>query len=145
MESTATTGQYVIGIGSERGTPLEVVGQGIMQCLDQYDIEMGNVACIASVHMKAHDPAFKAFARIHEVPLITCNTQEMKAARLKAGCGARQPWFTQDEVSRLSALYFSGASQLMYPPFYFFIGHNHHRITVSVCKVLRYIPIKQPA
>ena len=62
-------GCYVVGMGSVRGTPLEVVGQGVMQCLDRYQVDMEDVSFVASIHMKAYDPAYSDFARIHGVAL----------------------------------------------------------------------------
>ncbi len=125
-------GKYVVGIGSERGTPLEVVGQGVMQCLDKNNIVMDEVVCITSVHMKAHDPAYTAFAAIHDVQLITCDTLALKAVTsgsLESGD------FLPEDISRLSALFLSGARQLMVPPFRFCLSHDGLSVIVSVCRV----------
>ncbi|MTI14888.1 cobalamin biosynthesis protein [Sansalvadorimonas verongulae] len=125
---------YVVGIGSERGTPLEVIGQGVMQYLDQLDIDIQDVL-VASLEIKQYDPAYGRFAQVHDVPFVTCDAVTLSAV---SGCSDPSiPWFDPKSISERSALFFSGAQQLLAPSFSFRLCLGERGVVVSVCKVLR--------
>lgn len=122
---------YVVGIGSERGTPLEVIGQGVMQYLDHLNIDVQGVL-VASIAIKQHDPAYCGFAQVHGVPFVTCDAITLSEV---VGCtDPNIPWFDPRSVSERSALFFSGARQLLAPSFRFRLSLGDRGVVVSVCK-----------
>ena len=130
----AARGNYVVGVGSERGTPLEVIGQGVMQCLDRYQVDIDDVSFVTSIHMKAYDPAYSDFARIHDVAFITCDALSLKSVATVVSDNGQVSWFDPRAVSELSALFFSGAKELLAPPFHFQLSQGTHEVVVSVCR-----------
>ena len=127
-------GRYVVGVGSERGTPLEVIGQGVMQCLDRYQVRIEDVSLVVSVDLKFYDPAYAAFARIHNVPFMTCDTLSLKSVSQADSTRRHLSWFDSRAVSELSALFFSGARRLLAPPFRFRLSLDCHSVVVSICR-----------
>ena len=127
-------GSFVVGVHSERGTPLEVIGQGVMQRLDQLDIHIKDVSKVVSIHLKQFDPAYDAFARVHNVPFVTCDTDALLSVSAPAqGCLGRG-WFGSAAVSERSALFFSKARQLLVPTFPFRLCYGQHFVVVSICR-----------
>ncbi len=126
--------KFVLGIGSERGTPLEVIGQGVMQRLDQLSIDIRDINTVASVHFKQYDPAYHAFARIHNLSFVTCDTEALFSVSAPAkGCFGKG-WFGPDAISERAALFFSRAQQLLAPSFPFRLCYGQHVVVVSVCR-----------
>ncbi len=128
---------YVVGVGSERGTPIEVLGQGIMQGLDHHNIDIDDVACVTSVHLKANDPAYLAFSEAHDVPLVTCSVLALRGVEETLSLSHPQvgPWYTPQEISQLSALFVSGSDHLTAPLFYFRLLPDEPEMVVSICAV----------
>ncbi|WP_281647422.1 cobalamin biosynthesis protein [Parendozoicomonas sp. Alg238-R29] len=122
---------YVVGLGSERGTPLEVIGQGVMQYLDTLAIDVKDVI-VASIAIKKHDPAYDGFARVHGVPFITCDAVTLHSVAVSTDSGV--PLLAPESVSERSALFFSGANQLLAPSFRFRLCFNERGVVVSVCR-----------
>ncbi len=129
--------RYVVGVGSERGTPIEVLGQGIMQGLDQYNVDIDDVVCVTSVHLKAKDPAYIAFAEVHDVPLVTCSILALKGVEESLSLSTSQvdPWYSPQEISQLSALFVSGSDRLFAPLFSFRLLPDEPDMAVSICAV----------
>lgn len=132
---------YVVGVSSERDTPIEVVGQAIMQGLDAYAIDIQHVACVVAIHAKAYDPAFTVFAEVHKVPLVTCSVQCLKwladdmARDQQINTLVTESWFNLEELSRLSALFISGTRRLIAPPFWYRILPNKPHVIVSISTI----------
>ena len=127
-------GSFVIGVHSERGTPLEVIGQGVMQRLDQLNIHIRDVTKVASVRLKKYDPAYDAFARIHNVPFVTCDTEALFSVSAPVQGGLGKGWLGSVAVSERSALFFSKARQLLAPSFPFRLCYGQHFVVVSICR-----------
>ncbi len=126
--------RFVIGVGSIRGTPLEVIGQGVMQRLDELSIKMAEVDLVTSIHIKSFDPAYNDFARIHDVPFVTCDAVSLLSVNGEIIIGERAAWSDPRGISERSALYFSKARQLYAPSVIFRLSHGAHCVAVSICQ-----------
>ncbi|MCL6270077.1 cobalamin biosynthesis protein [Sansalvadorimonas sp. 2012CJ34-2] len=127
-------GNFVVGVHSIRGTPLEVIGQGVMQRLDQLDIDIRDVTKVASIHLKKFDPAYDEFARVHDVPFVTCDAEALWSVSAPAQGCMGLGWFSPAAVSERAALFFSEARQLLAPTFLFQLCYGQHYVVVSICR-----------
>lgn len=106
----------VLGIGCDRGTPLELLERGVMSLLEEFQLSWKSVAALASIDLKADEPGLLALAEKYHWPL-RCYT----AAELDATPGISRPSATVQShtgtrsVSEAAALRAAGASELLVP------------------------------
>ncbi|KAA0700175.1 precorrin methylase [Neorhizobium sp. P12A] len=83
--SDAESRPFVLGIGCERGAPIEHIRMLAEEALSSAGIGAGQVACLSSIDMKREEPAILALADYLEVPLrfFDAATLEKETPRLK--------------------------------------------------------------
>lgn len=67
----------VLGVGCDRGTPLELVRRGVLQVLASHGLSVKSVAALASVDVKADEPALLALAAEFGWPFRTFSSAEL--------------------------------------------------------------------
>jgi cobalt-precorrin 5A hydrolase len=67
----------VLGIGCDRGTPLELLEEGVLGILDQAGLALASVAQVATIDLKADEPGLLALCERYRWPLVTYSAQEL--------------------------------------------------------------------
>jgi cobalt-precorrin 5A hydrolase/precorrin-3B C17-methyltransferase len=68
-----------LGVGCERGTPAEEVLELVTTMLVRHGLARGAIACLASIELKAGEPAVHALADALDVPLRLLSAAELEA------------------------------------------------------------------
>ena len=66
-----------LGIGCRRGTPAEVIRQGVEEVLKAHNIDRRAVRCAASIDLKADEQGLLAFCREEGLPVSFYSAQEL--------------------------------------------------------------------
>ena len=109
----------VLGIGCDRGTPIELIERGIASTLSTHGLSEKCVRSLATIDKKGDEPALLLLSKQRGWPLITFNAETLDALgaedgvenpsqRVKAFVGTRG-------VSEPAALIAAGASRLLVP------------------------------
>ena len=69
----------ILGIGCERRCPAEAVEELVMQTLNDHQLATDSIAAIATVNLKADEPALHALADRLNVPIKLFSPQELEA------------------------------------------------------------------
>ncbi|MDQ2090759.1 precorrin-3B C(17)-methyltransferase [Marimonas arenosa] len=70
---------YALGLGCARGADPEEMWQLVTQTLEKNDIAPGAIACVATIDLKADEPAMIQTARRLNVPLRLFSAEELEA------------------------------------------------------------------
>lgn len=70
----------IVGIGCRRGTPKELIQEGLFRILSQSGCGLEQVSCIASIDLKKEERGLNLLARELEVPFYTFTAEELLSA-----------------------------------------------------------------
>lgn len=106
----------VLGLGCDRGTPAELIERGVQTLLARHGLSPRSVKAVATIDVKADEPALRTLAARHGWPLLTYG-----AAALDAVPGVENPSPTVQRhvgtrgVCEPAALLGAGARALLVP------------------------------
>ncbi|GAA4652217.1 hypothetical protein GCM10023116_45010 [Kistimonas scapharcae] len=127
----------VVGVYCHRDTPLEVVGQGLVQFLDDNGLSIDSVRYLAGLDLQRHHPALNDFGIIHDIPLLTYSIEELLGA---------DPERPVDEMKRLwecgrfsvaeaAARHSSGATTILVPESTFCLQAGGPTVSMVICRI----------
>lgn len=124
-----------LGVGCDRGTPPELVARGVAEVLAHHRLSLRSVRELATLDLKADEPALLALARDLGCPLRT-----FTAAQLDATAGIATPSATVQRlvgtrgVAEPAALLASGAAGLLVPKRVYTEPGAGRSLTVAVAR-----------
>lgn len=71
--------KLAVGLGCDRGTPLETLQQALSEALVLAGATVGDVAAVASIDLKRDEPGIQALAEIHRWNVIFYPAAELAA------------------------------------------------------------------
>ncbi|NLG33187.1 MAG: cobalt-precorrin 5A hydrolase [Syntrophomonadaceae bacterium] len=81
----------VLGIGCRKGVSLDQVSLAVKQVLDNFNLDIQCVKCIATIDIKSEEPAIKQLSTLLAVPLVTVTKDDIeKAGNYKESAWVRQ-------------------------------------------------------
>ncbi|WP_438026737.1 cobalt-precorrin 5A hydrolase [Sorangium sp. So ce233] len=106
----------VLGVGCDRGAPLDMVERGVDRLLEEQGLSAGSVKALATIDKKADEEALLALSARRGWPLVTFTAEELDATEgienpsetVKKHVGARG-------VAEPAALRAAGAARLLVP------------------------------
>ncbi|WP_437577798.1 cobalt-precorrin 5A hydrolase [Sorangium sp. So ce887] len=106
----------VLGVGCDRGAPLDMVERGVDRLLDEHGLSVQSVKALATIDKKADEEALLALSARRGWPLVTFTAEELDATEgienpsetVKKHVGARG-------VAEPAALRAAGATRLLVP------------------------------
>lgn len=106
----------VLGIGCDRDTPFELLERGVLSLLEEFQLSWKSVAGVASIDLKADEPALLALAAKYGWPLHFYGADELDATpgisrpstMVQSHTGTRS-------VAEAACLLASGAAELLVP------------------------------
>ncbi|WP_434045121.1 MULTISPECIES: cobalt-precorrin 5A hydrolase [Sorangium] len=106
----------VLGVGCDRGAPLDMVERGVDRLLAEHGLSAGSVKALATIDKKADEEALLALSARRGWPLVTFTPEELDATEgienpsetVKKHVGARG-------VAEPAALRAAGAARLLVP------------------------------
>ncbi|WNG47575.1 cobalamin biosynthesis protein [Archangium minus] len=103
----------VLGIGCDRGTPEELVERGVTQLLAQALLSPASVKTVATVDLKADEPALLALCKKYDWELQTYTAAELDAVPVPTPSETVKKHVGTRGVAEPSALLASGATELL--------------------------------
>ena len=104
----------ILGVGCDRGIPLEVLERGIQQTLDEFQLSWKSVAGIASIDLKADEEGLLALCAKHRWSFTVYPAEELDAVRGIVSPSERVKGFTGTRsVSEAACLKAAEASELL--------------------------------
>jgi cobalt-precorrin 5A hydrolase len=103
----------VLGIGCDRGTPEELVERGVAQLLAQALLSPASVKAVATVDLKADEPALLALCQKHGWALQTYPAALLDAVLVPTPSETVKRHVGTRGVAEPSALLAAGASELL--------------------------------
>lgn len=77
MIDAGTTPTLVVGLGCQRGCPLETLRALLDRTLNTHRLDRGQIKALASIDLKREEPALLALATELEVPLSCFSSQQL--------------------------------------------------------------------
>jgi len=126
----------VLGLGCDRGTPVDLVERGVHALLLNAGLSPRSVKAIATIDKKADEEAFLALSQRHGWPLVTYAAEQLDAVP-----GIENPSETVKKhvgtrgVSEPAALLAAGASKLLVPKQSYTEPDAGRSMTLAVARV----------
>ncbi len=106
--------QLVVGVGCNRNTPAAEIEQAIQTTLDEADLALESVACIATVTAKADEDGLRQVAIHYGWPLEIVTPEQIQTVKdIHNPSPAAQKALGLPGVAEPAALWVSGSSQLL--------------------------------
>jgi cobalt-precorrin 5A hydrolase len=109
----------VLGIGCDRGTPLELIERGIAATFANHGLSEKCVQRLATIDKKGDEPALLSLAELRRWPLTTFTAEALDALELEHGVENPSPrvkaFVGTRGVSEPAALIAAGARRLLVP------------------------------
>ncbi len=127
----------VVGVWCHRDTPLEVVGQGLVQFLDDNGLSIDSVRYLAGLDLQRHHPALNDFGIIHDIPLLTYGIDELLTAdRSRSVIQVKGLWENgRFSVAEAAARHCSGASTVLIPESTFCLQAGGPSVKMVICRI----------
>ena len=104
----------VLGAGCNKGVSYEVFEEYAKSFLDGAGVSVLSLMCLASIDLKADEPAMKNFARAHNIPFMTFTAEELQALPGKFTASDKVLRFTgTDNVCERSAVMAAGEGAVL--------------------------------
>ena len=127
----------VVGVYCNRDTPLEVVGQGLVQFLDDHGLSIDSVRYLAGLDLQRHHPALNDFGIIHDIPLLTYSIEELLEADPERPVSEMKHLWENGHfsVAEAAARYSSGARTVLVPESTFYLQANGPSVRMVICRI----------
>ncbi|OQX35327.1 MAG: hypothetical protein B0D91_11020 [Oceanospirillales bacterium LUC14_002_19_P2] len=127
----------VVGVSCHRDTPLEVVGQGLVQFLDDNGLSIDSVRYLAGLDLQRHHPALNDFGIIHDIPLLTYRIEELLGADPEQPLARmKRLWESgRFSVADAAARHCSGATTALVPESTFCLQTDGPSVSMVICRI----------
>jgi cobalt-precorrin 5A hydrolase len=120
-----------IGMGCDRGTPIEEIEGLIRTTLDENGLAMASVRALATLDQKSDEPAFLQLCYKYGWKMVTFKKDELQQVEgILTPSAVVEKWVGTPSVSEAAALKSSGASTLLIPKV------KARRATLAVARVV---------
>lgn len=126
----------VLGVGCDKGTPVELVERGIRSLLEQEGLSIRSVRGLATIDKKKDEPAFRALSARYDWPLVCYTPEELDAVP-----GVENPsevvkkYVGTRSVAEAAALLSAGAETLLVAKQKYTEPEADRSMTLAVCRV----------
>ncbi|PJZ26401.1 cobalamin biosynthesis protein [Leptospira hartskeerlii] len=126
----------VLGLGCDKGIPTEVVENGILKVLKEYNLSFESVKAIASVNAKKEEPAFLGISQKYGWKFITFSAESLdKVGGISEVSKAASEYVGTRSVSEASALLLSGSDRLLVTKQKYKETEGGKNLTVAVARI----------
>ncbi|WP_211829811.1 cobalamin biosynthesis protein [Kistimonas asteriae] len=127
----------VVGVYCHRDTPLEVVGQGLVQFLDDNGLSIDSVRYMAGLDLQRHHPALNDFGIIHDIPLLTYRIEELLGAAPERPVALMKRLWENGRfsVADAAARHCSGATTALVPESNFCLQTDGPSVSMVICRI----------
>lgn len=127
----------IVGVYCHRDTPLEVIGQGVVQCLDNNGLSINSVRYLAGLELQRHHPALNDFGIIHGIPLLTYRIEELLGADSEQPLALMKRLWESGHfpVADAAARHCSGAATTLVPESTFCLQTDGPSVSMAICRI----------
>lgn len=126
----------ILGLGCDKGIPIEVVENGILKVLKEYDLSLESVKGIASVDAKKEEPAFLEISQKYGWEFITFSPEKLDHVEgISEISKAASEYVGTRSVSEAAALLLSGSDRLLVTKQKYKETEGGKNLTVAIARI----------